>query len=1085
MELFKNFFHKYKDYILIGLLSLVPLLWYGLDSNMLMASNDVGSSMNPIEIVKARLFSWHSGINFGVTQTDVNGSLIYYSLEAFGTFLTGSIYTGQKLVVIIWFAAVMLSIYICLRKIPIFRDKPYMALLASLLFQFNHFQQHGWRVFWRTRFSSYILLPIMMVLLINYLEGKSKLLKTAIYMGIAVLLLNGGGSPPIYGANILLFLSIVFYYLITSLRNDFFTYLKRSIQFVFACGIVAFVMSSYWLFPYIYYTASSYSKTVSDIGGLSSMIMWTEVVSLNAGILNLLRNVGLPFWDTTLSDPKLFLTSPVFIALSFIWPVLLFSALLFLKKKEEKKYVLLFFIITIVALVFTAGSHTPFRDFYIFLLFHIPGFVIFRSPLYKFGNLLWFSYAVLIAFSLSSIIEKLNDHFDNKMNFTHISKFILPVFFILCILLWDYPIFGKQFLIWRPPLTTMLKIPSYVIDYGNWMNKQEDYSSRTLLLPELYRGMPVEAYRWGYWSFGSQLFTLLTTKNTITNDVHAYTFELEPEITAIGLDNIYTYLKNNDPNWYTLAKEFNIRYLVLRKDYYYDIDGTPSTQPILYEKNLSQDNRVEKIKTFGEWDIYRLKAEIPAKKIDIDTKPVFYIEKNNDILPYFSLISQKNGGSDKNTHFVSADNQLEGVENSDIIAVPGPMETFLPVKKGDMALPKPERLPGSPFYFTVENKEKEIISKAENIDSLLQIYINLTVNRLVEIKELIKINADRKIIEDTADKYIVLLDEIKKNIDILLNSNKDSSRSIIRTKGFLIEEKKLYKSWIEEFNEWPIRSVLEKKYKYLDNVINSIPATKEQEAILTGLITPYFNPYIVFLTPEYKWRTYQSGLYQVYINNMSVIHNNNQIIIHVDDQTVESQIDDSNKGDNWQKVGEINLDKGKHGLQINTDGIDLTSIKKGDIVFMKKNDHKDPSIVPEIVYRRINPTKYIGSAKSSGPTLIVLDEKFHQGWKLFIREKLSSQKDRPKSNIIDKMHAVLDESIFNTLFVKSIPEEKHIKVNSYANAWYFDPQKMIKGKEYEVIIEYWPQRLFYLFTFITLTAVCGSVIYLVKSRKSN
>lgn len=1082
MKMFKILSHKYKDYLLIFILSLVPLLWYGLDANMLMASNDVGASMNPIELVKTRVFSWNSGINFGVSQTDTSGSIIYYGFEALAAFITGSIYTGQKIVIILWFLAIMLSIYICVRKIPVFRDKPYMALFASILFQFNHYQQHGWRVFWRTRFSSYILLPIMTILLVNFLEGKSKLLKTAVYMGLAVLLLNGGGSPPVYGANILLVLSIIFYYLITNLRKDFFIYLKRSIQFLLASGIVAFIMSSYWLFPYIYYTVSSYSQTMSDMGGISPMIMWTDVVSLNASVLNLMRNVGLPFWDTNLPDPKLFLVNPLVVAISFIWPILTFSAVFFAKKKEEKKYIVLFLIIAIVAILFTAGTHKPFKDFYIFLLYHIPGFVIFRSPLYKFGNLLWFSYAVLIAFTLSSMTEFIKGNGIIKKIFTQKTAYILPSIIIAFILVWDYPFFSNSFLIWRPPLTTMLKIPSYVIEYGNWVDHRGDYSSRTLLLPELFRAMPVEAYRWGYWSFGSQLFTLLTNKNSITNDIHAYTFDLEPEVASIGIDRIYTYLKNNDPNWFILAKEFGIRYLILRNDFYYDIEGTPTTQPIIYENNLSQDSRVEKVNTFGEWDLYRLRADYPAKKIKASTKPIFYLEKSNNILPFFTLIDQLNQETDKEIQFISANNKFEEIGNQDLMIIPGPMDAYLPLKKGELFLPNVKRLPGSLLYFTVVNKEKELIKKAVITEDQLKILTDFSLNRLAEIKELVRIKAQQKNIESVFSQYIFLLDEMKKNINLLLTSNKDSSHSIIRTKGYLIEEKKLLKIWLDDPVFLSVKNILEKSYQYLDGFINTVVLTSEQEAILTGLINPYYDPNIVFLNPEYKWRIPQDGTYEIYINKISVLQNSNKLVIQIDGNSIESDIDKNKTEDNWQKIGEINLGKGEQGLSIVSDGIILSSIKKGDIVFKKKKTDNGVYFPPQISYRRINPTKYLADVSSNGQTLVVLDEKFHPGWKLYLKKKFSDSYLSSKTNLIDKIKIFLDENIFNTLFMKPLSDDKHIEVNSYENAWYFDPQQMVDAKEYQIVIEYWPQRLIYFFSIISIVAIAGSIIYLIKSR---
>ena len=572
----KILFHKYKDILFILLIGiLVPLLWYGLDPNTIIASHDVGSFLNPVELAKTRLFTWYSGTNFGRSQTDASGSIIYYGIEALGAFLTGSVFTGQKIVVILWFIFPMFILYILLQKISVFKNKPYMALFAALIFQFNHFQQQGWRVFWRTRFSTYILLPIILILLIDYLEGRRKLLKTAVFIGLSVFLLNGGGSPPVYGANILLVLVTIFYYLLINFRKSFFIYLKRSILFILASAVSTLLMSSFWLLPYLYNSLKTYSQIIQNMGGVSVSLAWTDVVSQYTSTLNLLRNVGLLFWDTSSGDPHLFFTNPILIIISFIWPVLTFSAIFFAKKHEEKKYVILFLLFAITGLIFTAGTHPPFRSFYVFFLNYIPGYVIFRSPLYKFGNLLWFSYAVLIAFSLSSIFEKIMSYSRGVLWL----KF-LPLFFISFILLWDYPVFKNQFFDFNPDFSTILKIPPYVFDFGNWMDKNIDPYARTLLLPDSDKNWRWEVYRWRYSSFGSQLIPFLTTKNTISNDVSA----LDMEQTIVMLDKLYELIKNNDPIWLTIARKFNIRYLLLRRDYYYDLDWMPTTQPYLYEK---------------------------------------------------------------------------------------------------------------------------------------------------------------------------------------------------------------------------------------------------------------------------------------------------------------------------------------------------------------------------------------------------------------------------------------------------------------------------------------------------------------------
>ena len=56
----------------------------------------------------------------------------------------------------------------------------------------------------------------------------------------------------------------------------------------------------------------------------------------------------------------------------------------------------------------------------------------------------------------------------------------------------------------------------------------------------------------------------------------------------------------------------------------------------------------------------------------------------------------------------------------------------------------------------------------------------------------------------------------------------------------------------------------------------------------------------------------------------------------------------------------------------------------------------------------------------------------------------------------------LDRSTFETWGKKPLPENKHQVVNGYANSWFITPEDSAGKSDYEIIIEFWPQRLFYV-----------------------
>ncbi len=1055
-------FHKYKDILFLLFLSiLVPLLWYGFDPNMMITSQDVGSSIDPVVLFEKRIFAWNSSINLGISQTSQAGSIFYYGIEALAAYVTGSVFIGQKIIIILWFFFTMLVMYICLQKLPVFNNMPYMALFASLLFQFNHFQQHGWRVFWRARFATYMLLPILLILLIDYLEGRRNLIKTAIYAGISVLILNAGGSPPIFGAVILLVLVTIIYYLLINFRGNFLLYLKRSVYFILVSGVVAIAISSFWLLPYAYFAFSTYSQSLESLGGISSQLGWVDQISANAGILNLFRNVGLPFWNPSSGDPHLFFANPVLIVISFIWPILTISSLFFVNNKEQRKYITLLLSLTIVALIFTTGTHKPFREFYIFLLNHIPGYVIFRSPLYKFGNLLWFSYAVLIAFSMSAIIIRIKDILAVKKRLTKIIAIILPAFFITFIFLWDFPILNNKFFVWSPPLTIMEQIPQYVIDFKDWVNKSEDMYGRIVLLPDSNRTWRHEVYRWKYFSFGSQLLPLSTNKNTLANDATTSGFE------RLYLDRLYDLLRKNDPAWLDMAHMLNIRYFLLRRDFFYDIDWLQNTQPYVYEEILVKDNNVEKIKTFGQWDIYRIKTDSAADKISAKIKPIFYSTSDNNLPSLFSLASQLEKDSLHKSIFIHSKDSSEEMKNNTLIIMPEPMAVYLPTDTGKFELPQPKLLPNSPLYFLTQLKEKDLLRKGKTPEQINNIYLKLSQNRLAELNELLILEENGRVIDSISDMYISLLNAMKNNLDNLIKTDNDNSKIKVQTKGLLMEESKFFKGWIQQQKTGKIKEILEKDYQTLEDLIGIISIPKEQEAVLSGMMAPFNDPDIVFLTEYYKWKIPQSGLYKIYLNKNSLLLNSKSIKITVGEKSTEAKT--TGDKESGQYVGDIELVEGEQGLQIETDGIKLSSIRQSDLVFIKENTDSRRQSVPEISYSRVNPTKFVAKISARSPFFLLLDEKFDPEWRIYIKDKFSSK-------------SLIDKHILNTLFLHQEENVPHLEVNGYANAWFIDPAKYVQKEDFEIVLEYWPQRIFYLSFIITILVSTGSIIYFWKSR---
>jgi hypothetical protein len=138
--------------------------------------------------------------------------------------------------------------------------------------------------------------------------------------------------------------------------------------------------------------------------------------------------------------------------------------------------------------------------------------------------------------------------------------------------------------------------------------------------------------------------------------------------------------------------------------------------------------------------------------------------------------------------------------------------------------------------------------------------------------------------------------------------------------------------------------------------------------------------------------------------------------------------------------------------------------------------------LPTIRVSKIHPTKYlisVSNARDGFP--LVFSESFHGGWKLYLRALGPDFKAAEKCRIWD------------TWFKEPFCDEEHILANGYANAWWIDPDN-VRGQgaeiknyyenpdgsiDFEMILEYWPQRLFYLGLLVSIIGffICLSYLF--------
>lgn len=130
---------------------------------------------------------------------------------------------------------------------------------------------------------------------------------------------------------------------------------------------------------------------------------------------------------------------------------------------------------------------------------------------------------------------------------------------------------------------------------------------------------------------------------------------------------------------------------------------------------------------------------------------------------------------------------------------------------------------------------------------------------------------------------------------------------------------------------------------------------------------------------------------------------------------------------------------------------------------------KDEKIInaANVVFEKVDPTYYKLDVKQEGSALIIFQESFHPGWRAYV------QKEKSPNSLWDNIKRYL--GIWDE---KEISQNQHIIANGFANAWWINLSDLDGKNNYEIILEFWPQRLFYFGAIISITTLIFCLLYL-------
>jgi hypothetical protein len=393
-------------------LGLVPLLWF--KPGLLITGTDLDYPLFPSERFAMRSQLWDNQILGGTDRSNNSASLAYVGGQALLEKTGINLLTNEKITYVIWFLLLGLAGYFFLSVLyP--DDSPGSALarlLGTLCYMVNLYQAFLWLRL-SINISTLVLIPVFMGLFIALRRKMFRLPLAVLVLSLVSAVCGSTGiQPPLV---MILFMLMFFYGLFESIflaRAKNWPGLRQLWKSAFVLSGVFLLSSGYWLLPLAGYVKGAGYESGSvgaDVYSVHSLLRWNGQVTSFTNVFRSLADI--PWFDGWGGHPYapeflIYSESPIFILLSFIFPMIAFSV--FVIKKNQERETIYWGLITLIFLFFSKGTHPPFGRVYGWLIDHLPMFWIQRSPWQKFGAVVTLGYSALVGASVRSFYDSLN-----------------------------------------------------------------------------------------------------------------------------------------------------------------------------------------------------------------------------------------------------------------------------------------------------------------------------------------------------------------------------------------------------------------------------------------------------------------------------------------------------------------------------------------------------------------------------------------------------------------------------------------------------------------------------------------------------
>lgn len=1032
-----NYMKRFRKIFLIVLpliFGLTPVIWFWDKWDLIINGIDTNFPLNPLMWFQQRFFVWSEVFNGGRDVASSTAGIFFHGLQVLFYALGANLTQTQLLSLIFWFSFLSFSITFFLHTF-LGRVNTFAMLAGVCFYLFNTYLFNTWE---NVKVANLALVGGLPLIVAFFWKGVNErfISWSVIFWTIVVsFFIAGSGINPAYFA-VLLGVPLLFFLVLLIWRLFYDRELiLQSLVFSFLFFGSLLLVNSFWILPtsFFLFGFGETLTTLKEIG----FVNWVDALSQNSSILNIMKLQGAWDWYSTDGQglPLYIPYAPFYISnrLSVIFAMLLpLLALigLYLGKKKNKVMTFLFTLVFIISVFLGVGTHPPTGSTFIWLSERIPFFSFFRSPWYIFTPIMLLTMAAFITIFYQEILVFLEKR--TKKSLANIILAILAIVFIAFNLAYNWPLVTGA--IFRPGTNQnfLIKIPDYIFESKAFIEKR-NATGRILDYP----GRETENFIWGYRGIESVL-KLITDKPVI------YFKDFSPGVLVTGdiiRRRLYQFLNNGQMSQaLKIARVFSVDTILDKRDL------LPVTE---WEKDSSIPDQpvIEKKHQFGLWSFFVIPDRFITPRIFVS-----------------GLINKIWGSQAAIVDALLIEEDQRGVFLNG--------EDF-----PNQPLDIPDRLIIRPRNNYLENFNT-FIEAAYNIKNEEQQrrerYFNQPPFPTTEVSYEFEVERDGSFIPRLEREH--LLDygfEEKGEWDFLLDGQK------VKLTVDRAEDRWLVFRGIELFGgKHRLKLPLPKNPNLIDNGSFERPITLEKYAQRsTDSVDGQFSMELraweddrEMIIPVNQFDPQQLYLISINYKHMFGYRPTLKLFQKAGREVIHQQTEHMSYSRNWQpfrglfrpsnvpsalEIHLIAFANVEEGTASRWDDLQIARIFTNSLFFQEVQPVTIANQTPEIIFHKQNQTRWIvGVKNSSKPYLLNFLENYSWGWKVY-------PTDDP-------------DSIMSNLAFKQIPENKHLIVQGYANGWVID-----KIGNYYLVIEYLPQRVFYVAFVVSLIVLISSIVFLL------